>query len=167
MKTPLTFVEATSGPDAPKWWDAIHQEFQSLIDHGTWEMVSRKEVPSGYRIIGCRWVFKVKANSTLKARLVIKGYRQKKDIDYYETFAAVSCMDSVRIHSKLPALPVEQGEPKEVSGVNWVIPKWRPFKFQIRLTKNGSVDVRSNPFQFASDHSQTLSFKRGFPRLLH
>lgn len=96
MTTPLTFAEATSGPDAPKWWDAIHQEFRSLIDHGTWEKVSRKEVPAGYRIIGCKWVFKVKANNTLKARLVIKGYRQKKDIDYHETFAAVSRMDSVR-----------------------------------------------------------------------
>jgi hypothetical protein len=96
IATPATFVEATTGPDAPQWWAAIHGEFQSLIDHETWEKVSRKDVPSGQRIIGCKWVFKVKANKTLKARLVIKGYRQKKDIDYHETFAAVSRMDSVR-----------------------------------------------------------------------
>jgi hypothetical protein len=96
IATPSTFVEATTGPDAPQWWAAIHGEFQSLIDHGTWEKVSRKDVPSGQRIIGCKWVFKVKANNRLKARLVIKGYRQKKDIDYHETFAAVSRMDSVR-----------------------------------------------------------------------
>jgi hypothetical protein len=31
-----------------------------------------------------------------KARLVIKGYRQKHGIDYHETFAAVSRMDSIR-----------------------------------------------------------------------
>ena len=47
-------------------------------------------------MIGCKWVFKTKANGTCKARLVIKGYRQKHSIDYYETFAAVLRIDSVR-----------------------------------------------------------------------
>jgi hypothetical protein len=47
-------------------------------------------------VIGCKWVFKTKANGTRKARLVIKGYRQKHGIDYRETFAAVSRMDSAR-----------------------------------------------------------------------
>jgi hypothetical protein len=47
-------------------------------------------------VIGCKWVFKIKANRTRKARLVIKDYRQKHGIDYHKTFAAVSRMDSVR-----------------------------------------------------------------------
>ena len=47
-------------------------------------------------MIGWKWVFKAKANGTRKARLVIKGYRQKHGIDYHETFAAVSRVDSVR-----------------------------------------------------------------------
>jgi hypothetical protein len=47
-------------------------------------------------VIGCKWVLKTKANGKRKARLVIKAYRQKHGIDYHETFAAVSRMDSVR-----------------------------------------------------------------------
>ncbi|OQD78121.1 hypothetical protein PENANT_c086G01457 [Penicillium antarcticum] len=76
---PSTFQEAVSGPNQLEWWAAIQKEYASLLEHGTWEKV-----------------FKTKANGMRKARLVIKGYRQKHGIDYHETFAAVSRMDSVR-----------------------------------------------------------------------
>ena len=94
--TPLTFDEATNGPDKSRWWVAIDREYQSLIDNGTWERVPRMEVAPEHTIIGSRWVFKVKTDGTFKARLVVKGYRQKQGIDYHETFAAVSRMESVR-----------------------------------------------------------------------
>ncbi|OQE62856.1 hypothetical protein PENNAL_c0258G09243 [Penicillium nalgiovense] len=79
-----------------EWWAAIQKEYASLLEHRTWEKVRREDVPAGDHVIGCKWVFKTKANGTRKARLVIKGYRQKHGIDYHETFAAVSRMDSVR-----------------------------------------------------------------------
>jgi hypothetical protein len=93
---PVTFHEAVSGPDQLEWWAAIQKEYASLLQHGTWEKVLRADVPVGDHVIGCKWVFKTKANGTRKARLVIKGYRQKHGIDYHETFTAVSRMDSVR-----------------------------------------------------------------------
>ncbi|KAJ5267756.1 hypothetical protein N7478_010564 [Penicillium angulare] len=93
---PATFREAVSGPNQLEWWAAIQKEYASLLEHGTWEKVRREDVPTGDHVIGCKWVFKTKANGMCKARLVIKGYRQKHGIDYHETFAAVSRMDSVR-----------------------------------------------------------------------
>jgi transposase InsO family protein len=93
---PSTFHEAVSGSNQLEWWAAIQKEYSSLLEHGTWEKVLRTDVPAGDHVIGCKWVFKTKANGTRKARLVIKGYRQKHGIDYHETFAAVSRMDSVR-----------------------------------------------------------------------
>jgi hypothetical protein len=93
---PLTFDEAISGPNQLEWWAAIQREYRSLLDNGTWEVIHREDVPQGQHIIGCKWVFKTKANKIRKARLVIKGYRQKHGIDYHDTFAAVSRMDSVR-----------------------------------------------------------------------
>ncbi|OQD70189.1 hypothetical protein PENANT_c268G05202, partial [Penicillium antarcticum] len=93
---PSTFHEAVSCPNQLEWWAAIQKEYASLLEHGTWEKVLRTDVPAGDHVIGCKWVFKTKTNGTRKARLVIKGYRQKHGIDYHETFAAVSRMDSVR-----------------------------------------------------------------------
>ena len=93
---PSTFHDAVTGPHQLEWWGAIQKEYASLLEHGTWEKVRRDEVPARDRVIGCKWVFKTKANGTRKARLVIKGYRQKQGVDYNKTFAAVSRMDSVR-----------------------------------------------------------------------
>lgn len=93
---PESFTEATSGPHRLEWWASIHKEYNSLLEHATWDKVLRKDVPSGHRVIECKWVFKTKMNGVRKARLVIKGFRQKGGIDYSETFAAVSRMDSIR-----------------------------------------------------------------------
>ncbi|KAJ5522096.1 hypothetical protein N7527_006211 [Penicillium freii] len=72
------------------------------------EKVLREDVPAGDYVIDCKWVFKTKANGTRKARLVIKGYRQKHGVDFHETFAAVSRMDSVRCIVASAATPIRR-----------------------------------------------------------
>jgi len=49
----------------------------------------------GFKIVGCKWVLKIKHKShgnkeCYKARLVPKGFTQKDDINYKETFLPVS-----------------------------------------------------------------------------
>ena len=73
------FVTSTmSDPDEPQgfeeaWWDpnqvarekcqeAFHQEFKKMLDMGAWRHVKRKDCPNDCRLVGCRWVFKVKRN---------------------------------------------------------------------------------------------------------
>lgn len=53
-----------------------------------WELV---DLSIGIKRIRCKWIYKKKRNAkgkveTHKARLVVKGYTQKEDIDYNETF---------------------------------------------------------------------------------
>lgn len=68
------------------------------VYYETWELV---DAPDGITPIGVKWLFKTKLNEKgevdkYKARLVVKGYTQKRGIDYDEVFAPVSQWDTVR-----------------------------------------------------------------------
>ncbi len=50
--------------------------------NGTWEIIIRKTVSIGYKILEEKWVFKIKRDGIYKARQIIKGYKQIEGIDY-------------------------------------------------------------------------------------
>jgi len=72
---------------------------ESLITNKTWKLV---KPPEDAKIIGCKWVFKLKKNEEgkivrHKARLVALGYSQEYGIDHYEVFAPVVKQTTLRI----------------------------------------------------------------------
>ena len=78
----------------------------SIMSNNTWIL---SDLPPGCKSIGCRWIFrkKLKSDGTLdkyKARLVAKGFTQLKDIDYFDTFAPVARMNSIRLLIDLAAI---------------------------------------------------------------
>ncbi len=80
-----TCFEQTIGN--PKWDNAMDEEMVVLDANVIWELVA---LPKDKKIIGCKWVYKVKHNadgsvSRYKARLVAKGYAQTYGIDYEKT----------------------------------------------------------------------------------
>ncbi|XP_070055143.1 uncharacterized protein [Nicotiana tomentosiformis] len=92
---PTTYTQAAKDP---RWVEAMQLEIKVLEDNDTWKVVP---LPQGKRVIGCKWVYKIKYKATgelerFKVRLVAKGYNQQEGLDYQETFSPVVEMVTVR-----------------------------------------------------------------------
>ena len=80
---PSTYREAASSLQAASWVQTMTEEMESLHKNDTWDLVLP---PKGRKIVGCKWIFKLKDASPdvvaprYKARLVAKGFSQKKGI---------------------------------------------------------------------------------------
>jgi hypothetical protein len=90
---------------APQWQAAIEQEYSSLIDNGTWELV---ELPPDRVVVNNMWMYKVKSDtagdvSRFKARFVAKGCSQRVGLDYTETFSPVIRMANLRLFLAIAA----------------------------------------------------------------
>lgn len=96
---PTSYDDAMQSSQAHLWKSAIQDEYNSVIDNQTWSLSS---LPPGRMPIKSKWVFKIKpgANCSMpcyKARLVVKGFSQRSEIDYGEKFSPVVKYDPLRV----------------------------------------------------------------------
>ncbi|KAI5332765.1 hypothetical protein L3X38_022894 [Prunus dulcis] len=102
---PETFEEAVKDES---WQKAMENEIAMIRKNNTSELVNRV---SNKPVIGVKWVYKIKLNldgsvQKNKARLVAKGYSQNPGIDFNETFAPITRLDTIRT---LIALAAQKG----------------------------------------------------------
>lgn len=98
-KTALTSTEWN------QWEQAMQEEYNSLLENKTWEVVDR---PTNRKVLTGRWVFKRKLGSNgeiarHKARFVVRGFSQIYGLDFDETYASVVKSASYRILFALQA----------------------------------------------------------------
>ena len=77
----------------------VFEEMEALRKNDTWDVV---KLPCEKKIVGCKWVFAVKSKTDgtverYKARLVAKGFTQTHGIDYQETFAPATKINSIKV----------------------------------------------------------------------
>lgn len=63
LSDPSTWEEAITSPEATQWKIAAAEEFRSLKDTGTIEIIPRHKLPKGRKPMKCKWVFKKKYNA--------------------------------------------------------------------------------------------------------
>ncbi|GAU49932.1 hypothetical protein TSUD_408340 [Trifolium subterraneum] len=103
---PANLQEALSSKDADLWQEAINDEMDSLESNKTWHLV---DFPPGCKPIGCKWILKkkLKPDGTVekyKARLLAKGFRQRENIDFFDTFSPVTRITSIRVFISIATL---------------------------------------------------------------
>ncbi|XP_075074746.1 uncharacterized protein LOC142162307 [Nicotiana tabacum] len=54
---PINYDEALHDTDADKWVTAMKSEMESMYSNQVWDLV---EPPTGFKSIGCRWIYKKK-----------------------------------------------------------------------------------------------------------
>ena len=97
---PQSFQEAWWDPDLIsrwKWREAIHLEFKKMLEMGVWRHVKRNVHPNDRRLVGCRWVFKVKRNGVYHARLVAKGFSPIPGADFSDNYSPVVNVIAFRV----------------------------------------------------------------------
>jgi len=77
----------------------MNDEIDAIKENNTWTLTS---LPKDRKAIGSKWVYKIKRDSNgkidrYKARIVAKGYSQVEGIDYFDTFAPVVKLSSIRV----------------------------------------------------------------------
>ena len=96
---PKSFKEALTSRDSAFWKECINDEMDLILSNNTWVLV---DLPTSSKPIGCKWVLRRKYNTnesiqTFKARLVAKGFKQREWIDYFDTYAPMAMITSIRV----------------------------------------------------------------------
>ena len=94
---PECYEEAMQVETRNKWEQGMNEEMESLVRNQTQDLA---EFPTGKRALQNKWVCRLKeedgGKKQYKDRLVVKGFSQKKGIDFDEIFSPVVKMTSIR-----------------------------------------------------------------------
>lgn len=89
--------DAVKSEDGVQRKGAIDKELTSLQNHQVHDAVPISSPPSAFKATGSRWVYKVEAGNSFKARLLDRGWGQRPGIDSGGTLEPVCRIGSQRL----------------------------------------------------------------------
>ncbi|MCO5600142.1 hypothetical protein L7F22_054250 [Adiantum nelumboides] len=97
--------ESVQMKDSAKWQLAMQSEMTALEKNETWKLI---KLPQAKKALPCKWVYRYKitvhdCQPKYKARLIAKGFKQEKGIDFDEVFSPVVKMMTLRCFLALVA----------------------------------------------------------------
>ena len=103
---PQTFKEVVSSSESTYLKEAVNSEIESILSNRNRELT---DLLPGNKPLGSKWIFKrkMKPDGTIDkymTRLVVKGYRQKEGLDYFDTYSPVTRITSIRMLIALAAV---------------------------------------------------------------
>ncbi|KAL6521608.1 hypothetical protein OROGR_018177 [Orobanche gracilis] len=103
---PTSIKVAYARPDGLFWKEAVQSEIDSILQNQTWVLV---DLPEVCKPLGCKWILKRKYKEDgsidkYKARLVVKGFKQKEGYDFFDTYSPVTRITSIRVLLAIAAL---------------------------------------------------------------
>jgi hypothetical protein len=72
----INYIKAVNGPDGVHWKADVENEYQLMLTDKVFEVVLRKDLPTGTEIIDSVWVMKKKSNGTLRGQMNARGFKQ-------------------------------------------------------------------------------------------
>ena len=101
INIPRTYEEAMISPYSEKWKQAMDSEMECLLKHGVAEVVELTPEIANV-LIDSFWLFTVKRDELMrihrfKARFTAKGFKQRPELDYKETYSPVASNELVRL----------------------------------------------------------------------
>lgn len=95
---PSNFSDAMKRDDCKEWHKAMNSEMNSLKEL---KVFTPCMLPEGRKALPCKWVLRIKKNpdgsvDKYKARLVVKGFKQKRGQDYDQTYSPVARLATIR-----------------------------------------------------------------------
>ncbi|PHT34645.1 ABC transporter C family member 5 [Capsicum baccatum] len=95
-----------SSSDSFFWKEAVSSKIDSILSNHTWVLV---DFPPVNKPLSSKWIFKRKMkaegiNDKYKTRLVVKGFKQKEDLDYFDTYSPVMRITPISILIALAAV---------------------------------------------------------------
>ena len=95
--SPNKFKQTMTLPAKAQWKAASDKKVASLKGNNVYTLLPMTAVPTGHKIIGSRWVYKVKADNSCKGPVVVLGWKPLPGVDCGSTFTPVCRLQSIRM----------------------------------------------------------------------